>query len=160
MSISGELFLMSGSQRRRLCAVLFVLLVAATAPAFGQGSVRPRLRVDNYVINAELIPRTHKLVAKARVTFTALEDLSAATFELHNGLRPTKVTNEAGQTLTAERVTQDSTLRVPLPAGLAKGAASTLTFDYEGTLDTADESPVEGLKLAHIGEDTSYLLYA
>jgi aminopeptidase N len=153
---------MAGPQRRRMCAVFFVLgwLVAAAVPAFSQGSNRPRLRVDNYVIEAELIPRTHKLIGKARVTFTALDDLSAATFELHNALRPTKVTNEAGQVLSAERVTQDSTLRVPLPAGIAKGASSTLTFDYEGTLDTADESPVEGLKLAHVGEDTSYLLYA
>jgi tetratricopeptide (TPR) repeat protein len=148
--------------RRRTFTAVFVFcgILSACPQLFAQGGQRPRLRVDSYVIDAELIPRVHKLIGRAKLTITALDDLNAATFELHNGLRPTKVTNEAGQTLTAERVTQDSTLRVNLPTGLAKGAVSTLTFDYEGTLDTADDSPVEGLKLAHVGEDTSYLLYA
>src|SRR5688500_13934554 len=152
MYISGDRLSMLVLRRRTLTAVfVFCSLLSVCPQLFAQGSQRPRLRVDNYVIDAELIPRVHKLVGRAKVTFTALDDLNAATFELHNGLRPTKVTNEAGQTLAAERVTQDSTLRVNLPAGLAKGAASTLTFDYEGTLDTADDSPVEGLKLAHVG---------
>ena len=36
----------------------------------------------------------------------------------------------------------------------------TLTFEYEGQLENADNSPVPGLNLANIGDDTSYLLYA
>ena len=36
----------------------------------------------------------------------------------------------------------------------------TLTFEYEGQLESADNSPVPGLKLAYIGDDTSYLFYA
>ena len=35
-----------------------------------------------------------------------------------------------------------------------------MTFEYEGTLDNADDSPVQGLKLAYVGPDTSYLLYS
>ena len=31
---------------------------------------------------------------------------------------------------------------------------------YEGQLETADHSPVPGLKLAYVGDDTSYLLYS
>ena len=50
-----------------------------------------RLRVDDYQIDAELTPHLTKLRARAKVKFTALEDLSIATFELHNGLRLTKV---------------------------------------------------------------------
>ena len=57
-------------------------------------------------------------------------------------------------------MTQDSTIRVPLPTGLSKDASTTLTFEYEGQLETADDSPVPGLKLAYIGDDASYLLYA
>src|SRR5207248_7952795 len=75
-------------------------------------------------------------------------------------LRVTKVLDQAGKSLNAERITQDSTVRVALPAGLPKDASSTLTFDYEGTLDSADDSPVQGLKLASVNDDTSYLLYA
>jgi hypothetical protein len=119
-----------------------------------------RLRVDDYQIEAELSPHTHKIVARAKVKFTALEDLNVATFELHNGLRVTKVSDTAGKPLSAERVTQDSTVRVQLLTPLPKDASTTLTFEYEGTLESADDSPVQGLKLAYVGDDTSYLLYA
>jgi len=121
---------------------------------------KARLRVENYDIDAELNPRAHKLTAKAKVRFTALDDLSAATFELHNALRPTKVTDEGGRTLQVERISQDNAIRVGLPDGLAKGKTTTMNFEYEGTLDSADDSPVPGVKLASVGEDTSYLLYA
>jgi len=119
-----------------------------------------RLRVDDYQIEAELSPHLHKIVARAKVKFTAIEDINVATFELHNALRVTKVVDAAGKPLSAERVTQDSTVRVQLATPLAKDSSTTLTFEYEGTLDSADESPVQGLKLAYIGDDTSYLLYA
>ena len=141
---------------RTLGCVIFSLAVALAAPA----AEKPRIRVDDYAISAELAPVSHKLLAHARVKFTALDDISIATFELHNALRVTRVTDASGRTLNAERVTQDSTVRVALPDGLSKGATSSLTFDYEGVLQSADESPVEGLKLAYIGDGTSYLLYA
>src|ERR1700691_1603421 len=121
---------------------------------------KARLRVDDYQIEAELTPHLHQISARAKVKFTALQDLSVAVFELHNDLRVTRALDENNQPLSAERVTQDSTVRVPLPAGLAKGASTTLTFEYEGQLETADDSPVPGLKLAYVGDDTSYLLYA
>ena len=57
-----------------------------------------------------------------------------AVFELHNDLRVTRVYDEKNQPLPPERVTQDSTVRVPLPAGLSKDASMTLTFEYEGQL--------------------------
>ncbi len=65
-----------------------------------------------------------------------------------------------GQTLSAERVSQDSTVRISLPGTLSKGSSSTLTFEYEGTVQSADDSPVPGLKLAYIGDPITYLLYA
>ena len=137
-------------------ALAFGLAAALPSPA----AEKARIRVDDYQIDATLQPRTHRLTAHARVKFTALDDISVATFELHNALRPTKVTDAQGNTLSAERVTQDSTVRVALPAGLAKDASTTLDFDYEGFLANVDDSPVPGLKLAYIGDETSYLLYA
>ena len=68
-----------------------------------------KFRVDDYQIDAELQPHTHRITARAKVKFTALSDnLNVATFELNNGLRVTKVTDEAGKPVEAERVTQDS----------------------------------------------------
>src|ERR1700722_15868809 len=147
---------------RRALSVLtasLTLLVLLLAPP-SWAADKTRLRVDDYQIDATLEPHLHQITARAKVKFTALQDLSVAVFELHNDLRVTKVLDEKGQPLSAERVTQDSTVRVPLPAGLAKDASTTLTFEYEGSLESGDNSPVPGLKLAYIGDDTSYLLYA
>jgi len=150
------------SQPRRVRRALFLFLacvfVFMSLPAWAADKMR--LRVDDYQIEAELSPHVHKIVARAKVKFTALEDLNVATFELHNGLRVTRVLDLAGKPLSAERVTQDSTVRVQLVTPLPKDTSTTLPFEYEGTLDSADDSPVQGLKLAYVGDDTSYLLYA
>src|SRR5271155_1680657 len=135
-----------------------LLLVFVALPS--RAAEKIHLRVDDYQIEAELTPHLHQISARAKVKFTALQDLTVAIFELHNDLRVTRVLDDNNQPLSAERITQDSTIRVPLPAGLAKNASTTLTFEYEGNLETADDSPVTGLKLAYIGDDTSYLLYS
>ncbi len=145
-------------QRRVLWLCLAFSFLLMSLPSRAAETIR--LRVDDYQIDAELIPHAHKITAQAKVKFTALEDLNVATFELHNALRVTKVLDAAGKPLSTERVTQDSTVRVQLATPLAKDTSTTLAFDYEGVLDSADESPVQGLKLAYIGDDTSYLLYA
>jgi hypothetical protein len=142
--------------RAFLCLVAALALLAIR-PA--KAAEKPRLQVDHYDIDAQLIPAKHQLVAHARVKFTALEDLNVAVFELHNDLRPTRVLDADGKTLSAERVTQDSTIRIALPNGLTKGSSTTLTIDYAGTLESGDNSPVQGLKLAYVGPETSYLLY-
>ncbi|HEV2114829.1 MAG TPA: M1 family aminopeptidase [Terriglobales bacterium] len=142
--------------RAFLCLVA-VLALLAVRPA--KAAEKPRLQVDNYDIDAQLIPSKHQLVARAQVKFTALEDLNVAVFELHNDLRPTRVLDADGKTLSVERVTQDSTIRIALPNGLTKGSSTTLTIDYAGTLESGDNSPVQGLKLAYVGPETSYLLY-
>jgi len=150
---------------RRALGVLTSSLTLSVAvllsmPSSSWAAEKARLRVVDYQIEAKLEPHLHQITARAKVKFTATQDLAVAVFELHNDLRVTKVTDEKGQQLSAERVTQDSTVRVPLPAGLTKDATTTLTFEYEGQLESGDNSPVPGLKLAYIGDDTSYLFYS
>jgi aminopeptidase N len=147
-------------RRLRRARAIFVALLVIFSVLPALAAEKMRLRVDDYQIDAELNPHGHKIAARAKVKFSALEDLSVAVFELHNGLRVTKVLDAANKPLSAERVTQDSTIRVQLPNGMPKDSATTMTFEYEGTLDSADDSPVQGLKLASIGDDTTYLLYA
>jgi len=137
-----------------------ILLTAMTAVHTLRAAEKARLTVQDYTIDAVVNPATHRLAAKATVRFTAQDDLSTANFELHNGLRLTKVTDGDGHTLSAERVTQDSTVRVALPNGMTKGQTGTLNFEYEGVLNSADDSPVQGLKLASVGDPITYLLYA
>src|SRR5512140_559060 len=144
----------------RAVLAITILMAAMTAVHTTRAAEKARLTVQDYVIDAVVNPATHKLTAKATVHYTALDDLSTANFELHNGLRLTKVTDGEGHTLSAERVTQDSTVRVALPNGMTKGQTGTLNFEYDGVLNSADDSPVQGLKLASIAEPISYLLYA
>jgi len=153
---------MPTDQRRGLsvltASLTLCLFATITQPSWA--AEKTRLRVDDYQIEATLEPHLHQITARAKVKFTAQQDLAVAVFELHNDLRVTKVLDEKNQPLSAERVTQDSTVRVPLPAGLTKDASTTLTFEYEGQLESADNSPVPGLSLAYIGDDTSYLFYS
>jgi tetratricopeptide (TPR) repeat protein len=139
--------------------VIILITVTGLIPA-AYAAERQRVQVENYVIQAVVTPQTHQLKAVAQVKFTALDDISIATFQLHNGLRPTRVLDADGQTLSAERISQDASIRVSLPTGLSKGASGTLIFEYEGTVQSADDSPVPGLKLAYIGDPITYLLYA
>ena len=142
--------------RRSFVLALAVFALAATCFA----AEKPRIQVNDYIIHAVVSPQTHQLKAQARVKFTALEDINIATFELHNDLRPTRVIDTNGQTLSVERVSQDSTVRISLPNGLTKGSSDTLIFEYEGALQSGDDSPVQGLKLAYVGDPITYLLYA
>jgi aminopeptidase N len=140
-----------------LVALLFLAL-AVNRPALA--AEKTRVRVDDYQIDVELLPQTHKLTGRAVVKVTALEDLNVAVFQLNNALRITKLTDASNKALTPERNTQDSTVRFALNSGLAKNASTTFAFEYEGTLESPDDSPVQGLKLAYVGPDTSYLLYS
>src|SRR6201987_3414536 len=146
--------------RPALSAGVSLFLIVFMSLSAWSADQKSRLRVDDYQIEADLNPHAHKISARAKVKFTALDDLSVATFELNNALRLTKVTDANNKPLSAERVTQDSSVLIPLTAGMTKDSSTTMTFEYEGVLDTADESPVQGLKLASIGDDTTYLLYA
>jgi len=120
---------------------------------------RSNINITGYVIDAQLDPADHTLKATARVTFTATDTVNSAIFELHNALKVDNVVDDQRHQLSGERG-PNATISVALPAPLSKGAASTLTFVYEGTLSGSEESPVEGLKLASIGDPISYLLYA
>jgi tetratricopeptide (TPR) repeat protein len=139
---------------RHLC-----LLLAASATAFA-APARPQLNITGYVISADLEPAANRLTATADVTFTALEDLTNPVFELNNGLALTRVTDAAGNVLTSERLTPNSTVRFSLTSSIPKGTSTTFHFVYGGVLTGSDTSPVEGIKLAAIADPISILLYA
>jgi len=158
---------MRSAGRRAARAVLITFLtglagiaLAGLLPVTLRAAEKPRIQAEDYSIEARVSPQTHKLTARAVVKFVALDDISIATFELHNALRVTQVTDSQGNVLNAERVSQDSTVRIPLPSGMSKGQEATLTFDYEGIVTSADDSPVPGLKLAYVGDPITYLLYS
>lgn len=146
------------SAARTIVRVLTIFVLTLGWSAFA--AEKQRIHVDDYAIQAVVTPQTHQIKAQARVKFTATDDLNIAVFELHNDLRPTRVVDANGEVLPVERFSQDSTIRISLPVPLSKGASETLTFEYEGAIQSADDSPVQGLKLAYIGDPITYLLYA
>ena len=142
----------------RLLAAGLLAICALSLPA-SAAPVRPLLNITGTVINADLDPSTGKLTATADVTFTALEDLTSASFELNNGLNITSLTGNSGAALNSERLASNFTVRVTLPTPLAKGSSNTFHFTYSGTLTGSDTSPVDGIKLAAIADPISMLLY-
>jgi len=138
--------------------LLILTLVAAAGPARAQDR-RPRIDVEHYRIDAEIHTRTQSLSARAQVRFVPLEDANSAVFELHNGLNVARVLGEKDEEIPATRYQQDFTVRLNFPAPLPKGQPATVTFVYEGRLNGIENSPVEGINLAWIGQDRAFLLY-
>ena len=86
---------------RRWSSALLAVLALLALPAWA--AEKQRIRVDDYVIDAELAPKQHHLTAQVRVKFTALEDTNTAVFELHNAMHVSRVTDAAGNVLSSER---------------------------------------------------------
>ncbi len=150
---------------RRWSAVwaLFFALAASAGllPAQERGVPgRSRIDVQKYVIDATIDPRAHRLRARAQVQFVAQEDALNATFELNNNLAPSRITDGSGAAISSQRMSQDNTIRLNFERPLPKNQPVTVTFEYDGVLADAENQPVEGLKLAYVGEDVTYLLYA
>ena len=158
-SVNLAAFLRAVRGHRRWMVQAGVLgVVLGMAPAWGwaQG-VGQRFEVKNYVIDAELFPSQHLLSAKARVDIVPNSDITTLAFELHSNLRVEKVVDTAGQEIAFKQDGQ--TLNLSLMNPMAAGKAASITVTYGGMLNSADGSPVEGIKVAYVGPEGSYLLY-
>ena len=132
------------------CTTLALLL--ASSSAFSADVPKPPIDVTGYVIDAQVNPAAHTLTAQARVTFTANQPSDTAVFELHGALQVTQVLDASGAALKGERGA-NATVRVTPPQPLVAGQSYTWTFSYNGALTGAEGGPVEGLKLASIGNN-------
>lgn len=150
------------SRFQTLSASSAVLLSLALAPFTAAQDRRATGRVDvtNYVIDAEINPRTQTLAAVAQVDVTAVDgSISSASFELNNALNVSKVVDAAGRQIQASRSQQDFQIRLQFAESLAKGKSESLKFSYDGRLTGGEESPVFGIKFAAINENLAYLMY-
>jgi aminopeptidase N len=145
-------------ERSLLRGLLLVLTLSfASTPSPAQTN-EPRFEVTKYTINAELFPSTHVLSSKARIEFVPKSDLTTLNFELHSSLRVEKVTDASGR---EARFRQNGLeLNVDFLNPAPQGKPSFIAVNYGGPLASAEGSPVENLKLAYVGSEGSYLLYA
>jgi aminopeptidase N len=130
------------------------LIPAAT---FAQ-STAPRFTVTNYAITAELFPSQHLLSATVRIDFLPQADLTTMSFELQNALRVSSVKDAGGRDCNFRQEGLILTIDFLNPVPQDKPAS--ITVKYGGLLSSAEGSPVENLKLAYVGTEGSYLLYA
>jgi aminopeptidase N len=117
----------------------------------------PQFEVTHYAINAQLYPSTHILTAQAQVDFVPQANLTYLAFELHSALHVQKVMDANSQDLSFKQ--QGPRLEVDFTNPPPQGQPSSITVSYKGELSSAEGSPVEGLQLAYVGTEGSYLLY-
>jgi aminopeptidase N len=140
---------------RRIAFVALALIAATAAHA----AEKPPLNITAYNIDATIDPAAHTLTATAKVTFTAQQPVPTAEFQLHGALRVDTVTDAHGITLNGERG-PDASVLITSAAPLTVGQSYTWTFHYSGALESDAGGPVQGLKLAYVGDPITYLLYA
>jgi tetratricopeptide (TPR) repeat protein len=146
---------------QRLPLLLFCVAAAANvATLSAQDRRQGRVRVDHYVIDAEINPRTQSIAANVQATVVPLEDnQSAAVFELHNALNVSRVVDSEGRQIGVSRSQEDFSARLSFPYAAPKGKPLNLTFTYDGRLSGQEDSPVYGIKFASIQNEFAYLMY-
>ena len=142
-----------------LSAFLALLIATGVIAPGACAADRVPIKITAYNIDAELKPDTHILTCVTRVTFTDLDSVQTAVFDLHGALKVDKVTDSKNVSLSGERGAEAS-LRITPAQPLIKGQTYMWTFYYSGALESDAGGPVDGLKLAYVGDPTSYLLYA
>lgn len=153
----------------------FVAVFAATAmltvchslASAQQPSTQPGSRYDitNYRIEAQLIPEQHMLRAGADVTVLPLEATRSLVFELNGSLKVESV-ELAGKVLTG--VVQDAVgvgnlgpnVRVDLGQVMPANQPLILRFRWSGALMSPEGGPLATRRLAYVGNEGSYLMYA
>jgi aminopeptidase N len=136
-----------------------VLSLVLVVCAWAQEPQRPRIEVQNYMIEADINPRTQSIAATAKVNFMPLDDANEAVFELNNALTVSKAVDGSGKPLETSRNAQDFTVKVSFPGALHKNQASEVSLTYDGKLTGNEDSPVSGIKFAALHPDFGYLLY-
>ncbi|MCB1018966.1 MAG: hypothetical protein KDC27_03505, partial [Acidobacteria bacterium] len=140
-------------------ALALALALLTSLPANAQEAERPLIDVRHYDIDARIDPASSTLQATAKVTFIPREETNEVVFELHNGLDVERIETADGSTVNPLRYRQDFTVRATLPEQPIVGSETSLTFTYGGVLKGYEGSPVEGVDLANITPERSYMLY-
>jgi aminopeptidase N len=139
----------------RVCAAALLLLLWAAPALRAQNS--GNFDVTAYTIDAQLFPATNMLSANVKIDFVPQTSLQSAGFELNSALRVGKVTDVSGQDLEFQQ--NGLNLQISFPNPLPAAAPASVTVAYRGSLASAEGSPIEGLKLASVSSDETYLLY-
>src|SRR6201991_2636328 len=146
-----------------LAVLTFVSAGKAQRPAPQQAA--SRFDVTHYRIEAQIIPEQHTLRAGADVTFVPLDATRSVVFELNGSLKVTNIEKD-GKELTG--FVQDAvgvgalgpSVRVDLGQVVPANQPVTLRIRWEGALVSPEGGPLATKRLAYVGTEGSYLMYA
>src|SRR5438876_9172824 len=143
--------------------IALVLLLAASVLA--QPAAGSRFDVTNYHIEEQLNPDEHTLRAGADITFVPQDATRSIVFELNGSLHVDGVEKD-GHALTG--VVQDAVgagalgpnVRIDLGQVVPAGQPATLRIRWSGALTSPEGGPLANKRLAYVGPEGSYLMYA
>ena len=146
-------------------AALFVIATAATAQQPAPQPAATRFDVTNYRIEAQLIPDQHTLRAGADITVIPGDATRSLVFELNGSLHVESI-DLGGKPLTG--FVQDAvgvgalgpSVRVDLGQVMPANQPLTLRFRWNGALLSPEGGPLATKRLAYVGPEGSYLMYA
>jgi len=150
---------------------MFLIVATIVAIQFSASAQQPaqaggsRYDVTNYRIEAQLIPEQHMLRAGADITLTPLEATRSLVFELNGSLKVESIELN-GKALTGfvrDAVGVGSlgpSVRVDLGAVAPANQPMTLRFRWSGALQSPEGGPLATRRLAYVGPEGSYLMYA
>ena len=155
-SIFLQLFLIMSA------VLVFASVASAQQPAPQQAA--SRFDITNYRIEAQLIPDQHMLRAGADITLISLDATRSLVFELNGSLKVESI-ERSGQALT---YVQDAvgvgslgpSVRVDLGQVVPANQPVTLRFRWSGALLSPEGGPLATKRLAYVGPEGSYLMYA
>ena len=147
---------------------VLALITLALSTAAQQPAPQPavgRFDVTHYRIEAQIIPEQHVLRAGADVTFVPLDATRSVVFELNGSLKIESIERD-GQPLTG--FVQDAvgvgalgpSVRIDLGQVVPANQPVTLRFRWSGALINPEGGPLATRRLAYVGTEGSYLMYA
>jgi tetratricopeptide (TPR) repeat protein len=147
------------------CAALVLATFAAAASAQQPPAPGSRYDITNYRIEVQLTPDDHTLRAGADVTFVPQEATRSVVFELNGSLKVNTVEKD-GHVLTG--VVQDPVgsgalgpnVRIDLGQVVPAGMPVTIRVRWSGALISPEGGPLASKRLAYVGPEGSYLMYA
>src|SRR5215813_10706407 len=150
-----------------LMAALAVLTLTLSGKSQQPAPQQPASRFDvtNYRIEAQIIPEQHLLRAGADITLTPLDATRSVVFELNGSLKVESIEMN-GKALSGW--VQDAvgvgslgpSVRVDLGSVLPANQPITLRIRWSGALVSPEGGPLATKRLAYVGTEGSYLMYA
>jgi aminopeptidase N len=150
----------------RSAALAFALCAFGSAARAQQQPVAgSRYDVTNYRIEVQLNPDEHILRAGAVITFVPQDATRSVVFELNGSLHVDGVEKD-GKALTG--FVQDAVgagtlgpnVRIDLGQVVPAGQATTIRVRWSGALVSPEGGPLATKRLAYVGSEGSYLMYA